>query len=460
MKPVTGVRLAAAQVLLRLAQGRTTLAAEVETARAGVDDPRDRGLLVELTTGVLRWQSELDALLASAAQRGVSTIDPHALVALRLGAYQMRHLARVPDHAVVNESVDLVRALGSPRAAGFVNAVLRTMIRRGPTLSLPKRPKPGAADANWLPYLSITLSHPAWLVRRWIARYGVECTERWLQFNNEPPEITVRPIRPITVDAWLHDALAAGIAASIAPHVSDAIRLAPGSLGRLPHALREQVVVQDEGSQLVARFAAARPGERVLDVCAAPGGKTVVLAADMAADASGAASAAPSLLVAGDRRPGRVSLLAETVRHAGLRVPVVAHDALRPLPFSAVFDCVLLDAPCSGLGTLRRDPDLKWSRREADLPRLAEDQMTMLSAAADAVRPGGRLVYATCSSEPEENAQVVARFLAADSRFTRAETTPNAPADMTSGDGDLTTEPWRHQLDAFFAATLVRRTAT
>lgn len=452
---MTNVRIAAAQVLLRLVQGRTTLSAEVDTARAGIDDRRDRGLLVELTSGVLRWQSELDALLASASQRAVSTIDPHALVVLRLGAYQIRHLDRVPDHAVVNESVDAVRALGAPKAAGFVNAVLRSMIRRGPALSLPKRPHAGSPDANWVPYLSITQSHPAWLVRRWLARYGPEQTERWCIFNNQPPEITVRPIGSTNALTWIEEARAAGVDASQAPYVSDAIRLAPGSLGRLPEPLRTQVSVQDEGSQLVARFAAVQPGEKVLDVCASPGGKTIVLAADLAAVAH-----ARSLLVAGDRRPGRVSLLAETVRRSGHHVPIVALDALGPLPFGAVFDCVLLDAPCSGLGTLRRDPDLKWSRREADLARLAADQLTMVTSVAELVRPGGRLVYATCSSEPDENQAVVERFLATDGRFHRGTPGPVDARELVGPNGDLATDPFRHQLDAFFAATLVRRVAT
>lgn len=452
---MTNVRLAAAQVLLKLVQGRTTLSAEVDAARSGIDDRRDRGLLVELTSGVLRWQNEIDALLASASQRAVSTIDPHALVVLRLGAYQIRHLDRVPDHAVVNESVEAVRALGAPKAAGFVNAVLRAMIRRGPALSLPKRPQSGSPDANWLPYLSITLSHPAWLVRRWLARYGAEQTERWCAFNNQAPEITVRPIWPATAATWIEHARAAGVEAAIAPRVADAIRLAPGSLGRLPEELRTQVSVQDEGSQLVARYAAVRSGEKVLDLCASPGGKTVVLAADLSLGAEDAGS----LLVAGDRRPGRVSLLADTVRRSGNQVPIVALDALGPLPFGPVFDCVLLDAPCSGLGTLRRDPDLKWSRRESDLVRLAGDQLTMVASAAELVRPGGRLVYATCSSEPDENQAVVARFLAADGRFDRA-APGQVAADMLTDDGDLATEPFRHQLDAFFAATLVRRVAT
>jgi 16S rRNA (cytosine967-C5)-methyltransferase len=235
--------------------------------------------------------------------------------------------------------------------------------------------------------------------------------------------------------------------------------LAPGVLGRLPAALSAQVQVQDEGAQAVARAVSARPGERVLDVCAAPGGKTLVLAADMRA-----AGAAPveGLLVAGDFRASRVALLAKTMARGGVPVKVVRYDARQPLPFRPVFDAVVLDAPCSGLGTLRRDPDLKWTRTEADLPVLAAAERRMLEAAALVVRPGGRLIYATCSSEPEENEAVVDAFMA-----TSPGVVPLAirlpderGAELVDARGHLVTLPFRDGLDAFFAAAFVRRDAT
>jgi 16S rRNA (cytosine967-C5)-methyltransferase len=248
-----------------------------------------------------------------------------------------------------------------------------------------------------------------------------------------------------------------GIEATPARFVGDAVSLDPGSLGRLSDRLARDVLVQDEGSQLVARAAGVRPGERVLDACASPGGKTLVLAADLDL----AASTTGSRLVAADRRPGRIALLGRTLRRANLPIPIVALDARAALPFGPVFDCVVIDAPCSGLGTLRRDPDIKWARRVDDLARLAADQLLMLTAAAESVRPGGRLVYATCSGEPEENTGVVDAFLRRDARYTLASVDrETVPAELVDERGCLSTAPFRDGLDAFFAAVLVRRPAT
>jgi 16S rRNA (cytosine967-C5)-methyltransferase len=215
--------------------------------------------------------------------------------------------------------------------------------------------------------------------------------------------------------------------------------------------------VQDEGSQLVARAAAVRPGERVLDVCASPGGKTMVMAEDLGL----ANVSSGSELVAADHRAARVRLLARTLGRTHLPVPIVRLDARRSLPFRAAFDCVVVDAPCSGLGTLSRDPDLKWSRTADELAGLASDQRKLVRSAAETVTPGGRLIYATCSSEPEENIQVVESFLAEDRRFALEPiTTPGVPSNLIDGRGCLVTLPFRDALDAFFAARLVRRKGT
>lgn len=455
---MTSVRVAAVGVLLQVERGHTTLAAEIERARLGIADRRDRGLLVELTAGATRWRRELDAVIAAASQRDVRQIDPGALAVLRVGAYQLRHLDRVPEHAIVHESVEAVRAIGAPRAAGFVNAVLRTMIRRGRSLKLPERPTDETSEARSVRYLAVTLSHPDWLVTRWLRRVGLDAAEQWCRFNNAAPDVTIRPLPPVTADDLVGRLREAGLDASLARFAPGAVQLTPGALGRVPTDLAAAFLVQDEGSQLVAAWADIAPGERVLDVCASPGGKTVIAADDLGIRDR----ADGSLLVAGDRRDGRVALLEATLRRAGLTVPLVALDALRPLPFGATFDCVLLDAPCSGLGTLRRDPDLKWSRQESDLPRMAADQLTMLGRAAEVVRPGGRLVYSTCSSEPDENVLVTDAFLARDSRFVPA------PRDPSSGPwrgllddrGNLCTTPYTHGLDGYYAATLVRRPGT
>jgi 16S rRNA (cytosine967-C5)-methyltransferase len=218
--------------------------------------------------------------------------------------------------------------------------------------------------------------------------------------------------------------------------VPTALRLNTGALGRIPAALRARLIVQDEGSQLVAHRAGARAGERVLDVCASPGGKTAILRESVEDR---------GIVVACDFRPARVELLQRTLASQHLAVPIVRLDAATPLPFEAIFDRVLLDAPCSGLGTIRRDPDVKWSRRPEDLERFAAEQVRMLRHAGNVVKIGGAVVYATCSSEPEENEDVVARFREARPDF--------------SLDAEWRTLPFRDALDAYYTAILVRRQA-
>jgi len=444
---MSSTRAAALRVLTEVERGHTTLPRVVERERRGLDDRRDRALLLELAAGTLRWRNAVDAALAQASHRPIADLPAPVRNALRLGAFQLRYLDRIPAHAVIDESVEAVRQCGHPRAAGFVNAVLRTLLRRAAEIVLPARPGPGAPRDAGLDYLTRTLSHPEWLAARWIERYGFDAAEAWCQFNNAPPEIAVRFAAGASLDTVADAAL--GLRPS--RYVAGAFVATAGALGQLPDALRDSMVVQDEGSQLIALAAPAPPGGRVLDLCASPGNKSVVMATRPGARVA---------VVACDLRPGRVALLRRTLERAGAAVPVVRLDATRPLPFGAAFDTVLVDAPCSGLGTLRRDPDLKWSRRAEDLPRFATRQAAMLVSAADAVRPGGHLVYATCSSEPEENDEVVEAFLAARPAFEAARIELGGAASaagLVDDRGRLRTLPFRHHLDAFFAAMLVRR---
>lgn len=391
------LRHAAVNVLLAIERGKTTLAAEVDRARQQLIDERDRALLVELTSGTLRWRATLDALISQCSRQPVARLSPGVRATLRLAVYQLEHLDRVPAHAVLNEAVELTRTLRESSAAGFVNGVLRTLTRTRNRLSLPPRPGPAATADDQLTYLSTTLSHPKWLVERWLHRHGFEAAERWCQFNNTTPS--------------------AGMG---------------------------------EASRALADAVAPPPGARMLDVCAAPGGKTIVFAAHLQGH---------GLLVAADYRPSRVRLLSRTLEHAGLRVPIVALDATRALPFGPVFDRVFVDAPCSGLGVLRRDPDLKWSRQPDDLPDLAMIEHRILTRAADVVAPGGLLIYATCSSEPAENDGVVQQFLASDDRFA-SEPLHTGPMILETAlideHGFFRTLPFRDGLDAFFAAGLRR----
>jgi 16S rRNA (cytosine967-C5)-methyltransferase len=457
---MTAARLVAVRVLLALERHHTTLAAELERERPQTADDRDRALLFELTAGTLRWRNELDAILQTCSRRPIADLSAQVRTVLRLGAYQLRHLDRIPAHAIVHESVELIRGLGQARAAGFVNAVLRTLTRQGAAVRLPPRPSPDAPRADLLAYLSTSLSHPEWLVARWLDRHGFDAAARWCEFNNHPPDVTVRVLAPARVDETVAAIVAAGVSATPATWVSDAIRLPPGGLGHVPAELRSHLLVQDEASQIVALAVGAAPMDRILDTCASPGGKTVVMAGAMAGR---------GLLVACDHRPGRVRLLSATLNRvaaaepAGASVMIVRLDATRPLPFGPVFDRVLVDAPCSGLGTVRRDPDVKWTRTAADLAGFAVTQRALLAAAADVLRPGGSLVYATCSSEPEENEDVVDACLAArpDLALGRLQPGPLVArgADLIDDRGMLRTLPFRDGLDAFFAALLVRRQA-
>jgi len=449
---VTNARLAAVDVLLAVERGRTTLSAEIDRARRGLNDERDRALLVELAAGTLRWLAKLDALLSQCSSRPLAEIDPVVRAILRIAAYQLEQLDRIPPHAVLNEAVASTRPLRRARAAAFVNAVLRAWRRSRGRMVLPRRPTATASMASQISYLTVTCSHPEWLVRRWLARHGFEATERWCHFNNATPTVCVRPIGSVDLDRLTGSLQASGIDAVPAGHVMDAVCLPAGALGRVPADLLATLVIQDEASQIVAHAVGVSPEERVLDLCAAPGGKTVVLAADLRGS---------GLVVASDYRPGRVRLLRRTLRRAALGTPVVALDATRQLPFRPLFDRVLVDAPCSGLGVIGRDPDLKWSRLAADLAAFASTQISILLRAADAVRPGGVLVYATCSSEPEENESVVEAFLGRDSRFSLGRASPGPLVrhadDLIDETGFLRTLPFRDDLDAFFAATLVRQ---
>ncbi|HMD33320.1 MAG TPA: 16S rRNA (cytosine(967)-C(5))-methyltransferase RsmB [Vicinamibacterales bacterium] len=456
---IAPARVAAYEALLAVSAG-TELPAAVALARGRLTDERDRALATDMAAGVQRWRAAIDHLIVAFANRRLDRLDPEVLEILRLSAYQLLHLTRVPASAVVDDAVDLAKRAGKTSASGFVNAVLRTISRKRASLPLPPRPTESGAKGppegtsmreSALDYLSITLSHPRWLVDRWYDRFGFADAETWCAFNNAPAPLTLRANRLRTTPGQLVERLAADdVRVRHARYAPDALIVEEGMPLRAPGVDSGLFVVQDEASQLVALAAHAQPGMRVLDACASPGGKTSAMAADL--DGRG-------LLVACDVRARRMGLLRQTIGATGANARLVQADLLRPLPFSRPFDLVVVDAPCSGLGTLRRDPDIRWRRREQDLALLAASALTMLQRAADAVGPGGRLVYATCSSEPEENEAVAAAFLATTPAFAGADLRAIAPAlaaDLVDGRGHLRTAPHRHQLEAFFAAAFVR----
>ncbi|HJO37178.1 MAG: 16S rRNA (cytosine(967)-C(5))-methyltransferase RsmB [Vicinamibacterales bacterium] len=464
---IAPARIAAFRALQAVTSRGTDLPDALHRARSGVPDRRDRALTGEIVTGTLRWLAALDHLVAHFADRPVTKLDPIVLDVLRISVYQLVHLDRVPTSAIVNDAVEITRTAGRRHATGLTNAVLRALSRAQPDLPLPPPPSEGALDAaaalplsNWpdelrrttVRFLSITQSHPAWLIERWLHRYGYPATLAWTEFNNRPARLTLRVNTMRTSAETLTARLAErDVTVEPARYASDGLVVTSGNPLLTDLASTGDFFVQDEASQLVAPLVQVSPGHRVFDACAAPGGKTVSMTAMMANR---------GLLVAGDTRKRRLTLLAETVEQAGAEVArLIAADLTRGAPFGPVFDRVLVDAPCTGLGTIRRDPEIRWRRGPDDPARLASSQLAMLHAAADTVRPGGRLVYATCSSEPEENERVVEAFLASAPAFRHQPSDSEGGEDLAStidAQGHLRTYPHVHALDAFFGAALVR----
>ena len=425
----SAARALAFAILQELEGGKITLDERLARKDAEALDPRERAFLHELLLGTLRRRGAIDHALGLLSERPLERLGPEVRAALRLGAHQLLHL-RVPPHAAVSESVLLVRGT-RPQAAGFVNAILRRLAREGP---------PTEADAVAEPrqWLTTTGSLPGWLAERWLERLGPATAVARARALLEEPPVFFRP------NPRVPDALARARKAGLAPRPAVVPGAWVATSGRITELTREGVIYpQDEGSQLVAHLAAG-PG-RLLDACAAPGGKATLMA-DLAGEEGHVIAAEPSIR--------RLRTLGALVRRWGAsNVHVLGADALRP-PFHARFDAVLLDAPCSGLGTMARHPDLRWRLQAKDLPRLVERQSQLLASVAALVKPGGRLLYAVCSIEPEENEGVVAPFLAAHGEFTHEPLPAWASA---FADGPFVRmRPEAHEGDAFFAAHLRR----
>jgi len=401
-------------------------------ADASVDGlpPRDRAFLHELVLGTLRRRGALDTALSPLLERPFSDLHLHIQTALRIGAYQILRL-RVPDRAAVSESVDLVRST-APRAAGLVNAVLRRLAREGP----PPERDPQTDPLGWL---TTTGSLPRWIAERWIDRLGAPRAVSRARAFLEPPPTAFRP-NPHRSEAWGRVE-----AAGLDPQpltVPGAWKARRGA--RATDLAAERLIyLQDEGSQLVAHVAAHHG--LTLDACAAPGGKALLMADQIGLDGT---------VVAADASPRRLRTLAALLRRWGApNVRCIGADTLRS-PFRILFDAVLVDAPCSGLGTLARHPDIRWRLEPDEIARHAARQRSLLTAAAALVVSGGPLVYSTCSLEHEENEGVVEAFLAAHPDF-HPEPFPDWAAPFSDG-AYARTLPERDGGDGFFLAPLGR----
>jgi len=409
----------------------------------------DKAFVREIVYGVLRWRGRLDWIIAAYSRIKPSRLERAILAILRMGAYQILFMDRVPPPAAVDESVKLAKGLRKKEAAAFVNGILRGIAEGRREIAYPD------LQAYPIEYIAAFHSHPTWLVRRWVDQFGREETIALCETNNQYPLLTVR-VNTLEgtraeVIQQLHNE---GIKASPTPFSPVGLCIKdPPALATWGPLQQGWLQVQDEAAQLVSLILASKPGERILDLCAAPGGKTTHLAQLMQDQGE---------ICAVDISPAKLQLVQENCQRLGISiVKARALDATTPLPFPpGSFDGCLVDAPCTGLGTLRRHPEGKWRVTEADILRLQEMQGQILRQAAPLIKEGGILVYSTCTLTQEENEGVIETFLSEHKEFFLENASGLLPAGcegLVDAQGCLRTLPHRHGTDGFFAARIRRR---
>lgn len=431
---VTSARVVAAGILADI-RGGAMLDSAFEQRASGLD-ARDRRWLRELVYGTLRQRNALDAILAERVRLGLDRIDDDLLDLMRLGVYQLLHMGSVPAYAAIAQTVELAKVRHGIGASKLMNAILRRIDRESENLRVPM-------PADPLEALAVKYSHPAWLIARWLARWGEEATEVLLMKNNAEAPVVIRPYGIVReqLESMLETA---GVDVEDAPLARDSILITGGiSLNELGAFRQGLFFVQDPGSTLVTQYAAIEPDSVVADLCAAPGGKALELTRTARA------------VVAVDRSVQRLERLFENrARLEAHNLFICAGDAR--FPAVREMDAVLIDVPCTGTGTFRRHPDARWRLKISDIAVMAALQATIIDAAAKSVKPGGLLIYSTCSLEPEENDEQIARFLTRNREWMLEPPPIGAVPPDTISDGCLRVLPQVHGSDGAFAARLRR----
>ncbi len=440
--PASPSRSAAFDILRAVEQKDAYASELLHSERYSRLSPVDHRLATEIVMGVLRWRSVLDGEIAAHSSYNLAKLDAEMLIALRMGIYQLRFLERIPASAAVNESVELIKRARKRSAAPFANAVLRK-IQKG------QRVEAGIPDCKTVAELARASAHPAWLVERWAQVFGFDAAQAICQYDQRVPETAIH----VADDSSATELAAEGIELAPGRLLARAKIVKSGDITKTREFLAGRVAIQDEASQLIGLLVGK--GERILDCCAAPGGKTRVLAERNPR----------ATILALELHPHRARLLKKMAPHEN--VEVVTADAVQ---FSSdhAFDRILVDAPCSGTGTLGRNPEIKWRLETPDLQDLQSRQLAILRAAMKHLASGGKLVYSTCSLEKEENAAVVEQVLSAEPGFRLVECKSELERLKDEGefiwhdsasllDGPyLRTIPGVHPCDGFFAAVLTR----
>jgi 16S rRNA (cytosine967-C5)-methyltransferase len=446
--PASPARIAAYEILLRVETQDAYAVELLHSDRVSRLSAPDRNLAMQLVMGVLRWQSRLDSAIGEVAtgKNSIAKLDPEVRIALRLAVFQLRFLERIPESAAVNESVELVKRARKRSAAPFVNAVLRKIARAaGP--NAPAKFESAHDLADWF-------SHPEWLVESWLKQFGIENTRCICEYNQAAPQTSLRlNADKVHLGVAVAELAGEGIEVESGALLASALRVTSGDVTRTPAFREGRIAIQDEASQLIAALVGS--GSRILDCCAAPGGKTSAIALRNP----------KAEIIAAELHPQRAQMMRKFI--SAPNVKIITADAVN-LPLSGTFDRVLADVPCSGTGTLARNPEIKWKLKPADIDDLHGRQVAILSAALDRVSPNGRLIYSTCSLEEKENRGVVERVLEEKPNFRLLECGPLIEELKRQGDlvwpeiGSLIdgpflrTLPGAHPCDGFFAAVIER----
>jgi len=402
----------------------------------------DKALLFEIVHGVIRWMGRLDWILNGFYKGTFSKAIPNLKNGLRVALYQILFLDRVPDHAAVNEAVEFVKKLQGTKPAGLTNAVLRNIIRNKDGIRYPN------PEEDLVGYLSAYYSHPSWMAKRYVERFGREETEELLNANNEKPFLTLRlnalRSQPDEFKSLLDAVHLRYNAGRYLPEFFKLKNLT--NITSWEYFTRGYFNIQDESAGLACRLLRVRDDMRVLDLCAAPGGKTAYIAALMHDKGK---------IVAIDKYDSRLKILRKNMRRLGLKsIQTIETDALDYN--NGPYDRVLADVPCTGSGTLSKKPDIKWKKDIFDLRGLNDLQFNLLCKAGSLVKPGGVVVYSTCSIEPEENYGIIERFLSGNSNFKLESAKDKFPDDILDDHGCIQTFPHKHKMDGAFAAKLIK----
>lgn len=410
-------------------------------------DMRDKSLATEIVYGVTRWKLLLDNTIESYSKIKLNKLSTFIHNILRIGLYQLFFMDKIPDSASVNESVNLAKRYGHNSSSRFVNAVLRSAQREG-LKQIDKE------TINTDKYLSITYSHPLWLVKRWTQRWGVEFTQSLLNANNMQKGVMVRINSSLVSRDELIEALGEkGISTEKGKYFDDSLLLKnPSGIGSIEEFKKGFFQVQDEAAMLAVKVLDPKPNEFILDMCAAPGGKTTHISHLMNGTGK---------VLASDIHENKLDLINENCMRLGIENVITrVHDASKvDYDNKLKADRVLIDAPCSGFGTIRHKPDIKWARTPEDILEISKIQYSILCASSQCVKPGGYLVYSTCTTEYEENEQVVFEFLKQYKDFKICDIKDNVPDELKgaiSSDGFLSVYPHTNDIDAFFIAKLTR----